>query len=183
MTHYSKLVEKKIKSRSVYRGVTGFNVDTVKLINGKTASREYMLHPGAAAVLAFLDGKILFVEQYRYPVKKVTLEIPAGKMKKGQSPLACAKAELEEETGYKAGKLKKLLSFNTSVAFADEVLHIYFTDTLTKGIRHLDEDEFVNIKLIDFEKALKMVKTGKITDSKTVIALLYYKAFLESGRN
>lgn len=177
MTHYSKLVEKKIKSEKIYRGVTGFNRDTVKLVNGKTAFREYMLHPGASAVLAFVDGKVLFVEQFRYPVDKVTLELPAGKMKKEQSPLACAKAELEEETGYKAGKMKKLLSFNTSVAFSDEVLHIYLAEGLKPGKMHLDEDEFVNVKLIDFDKALKMVQSGKITDSKTVIALLYYKAF------
>lgn len=176
MTHYSKLVEKKIKSKKIYRGVTGFNVDTVRLVNGKTSFREYMLHPGASAVLAFIDGKVLFVEQYRYPVKKVTLELPAGKMKKGQNPLACARAELEEETGYKAGKIKKLLSFNTSVAFSDEVLHIYLAENLKRGKMHLDADEFVNVKLIDYEKALKMVKSGKITDSKTIIALLYYKA-------
>ena len=176
MTHYSKLVEKKIKSKKIYRGVTGFNVDTVRLVNGKTSFREYMLHPGASAVLAFIEGKVLFVEQYRYPVKKVTLELPAGKMKKGQSPLACARAELEEETGYKAGKIKKLLSFNTSVAFSDEVLHIYLAENLKRGKMHLDADEFVNVKLIDYEKALKMVKSGKITDSKTIIALLYYKA-------
>lgn len=176
MTHYSKLVEKKIKSKKIYRGVTGFNVDTVRLVNGKTSFREYMLHPGASAVLAFIDGKVLFVEQYRYPVKKVTLELPAGKMKKGQSPLACARAELEEETGYKAGKIKKLLSFNTSVAFSDEVLHIYLAENLKRGKMHLDADESVNVKLIDYEKALKMVKSGKITDSKTIIALLYYKA-------
>ena len=175
MTHYSKLVEKKIKSKKIYRGVTGFNVDTVRLVNGKTSFREYMLHPGASAVLAFIDGKVLFVEQYRYPVKKVTLELPAGKMKKGQSPLACARAELEEETGYKAGKIKKLLSFNTSVAFSDEVLHIYLAENLKRGKMHLDADEFVNVKLIDYEKALKMVKSGKITDSKTIIALLYYR--------
>ncbi len=176
MTHYSKLVEKKIKSKKIYRGVTGFNVDTVRLVNGKTSFREYMLHPGASAVLAFIEGKVLFVEQYRYPVKKVTLELPAGKMKKGQSPLACARAELEEETGYKAGKIKKMLSFNTSVAFSDEVLHIYLAEDLKRGEMHLDADEFVNVKLIDYEKALKMVKSGKITDSKTIIALLYYKA-------
>lgn len=176
MTHYSKLVEKKIKSKKIYRGVTGFNVDTVRLVNGKTSFREYMLHPGASAVLAFIEGKVLFVEQYRYPVKKVTLELPAGKMKKGQSPLACARAELEEETGYKAGKIKKMLSFNTSVAFSDEVLHIYLVEDLKRGEMHLDADEFVNVKLIDYEKALKMVKSGKITDSKTIIALLYYKA-------
>lgn len=180
MTHYSKLVEKKIKSKKIYRGVTGFNVDTVRLVNGKTSFREYMLHPGASAVLAFIDGKVLFVEQYRYPVKKVTLELPAGKMKKGQRPLACARAELEEETGYKAGKIKKLLSFNTSVAFSDEVLHIYLAENLKRGKMHLDADEFVNVKLIDYEKALKMVKSGKITDSKTIIALLYYKALCKA---
>lgn len=180
MTHYSKLVEKKIKSKKIYRGVTGFNVDTVRLVNGKTSFREYMLHPGASAVLAFIDGKVLFVEQYRYPVKKVTLELPAGKMKKGQSPLACARAELEEETGYKAGKIKKLLSFNTSVAFSDEVLHIYLAENLKRGKMHLDADEFVNVKLIDYEKALRMVKSGKITDSKTIIALLYYKALCKA---
>lgn len=177
MTHYSKLVERKIKSKTIYRGVTGFNVDTVKLINGKTSSREYMLHPGASAVLAFVGGKVLFVEQYRYPVKKVTLELPAGKMKKGQSPLSCARAELEEETGYKAGRVKKMLSFHTSVAFSNEVLHVYLAEGLKRGKTRLDEDEFVNVKLIDFKTALKMVKEGKITDSKTVIALLYYQVF------
>ncbi len=177
MTHYSKLVEKKIKSEKIYRGVTGFNVDTVRLVNGKTSFREYMLHPGASAVLAFIEGKVLLVEQYRYPVKKITLELPAGKMKKGQTPLACARAELEEETGYKAGKIKKLLSFNTSVAFSDEVLHIYLAENLKRGKMHLDADEFVNVKLIDYKKALKMVKSGKISDSKTVIALLYYQNF------
>ena len=116
------------------------------------------------------------MEQYRYPIKKITLEIPAGKRKKGQSYLTCAKAELEEETGFKARSIKKLVSYNPSGAFSDEILNIYFARGLYKGKRHLDDDEFVNVKLIDFDKALKMVKTGKITDSKTVIALLYYKA-------
>lgn len=176
MTYYSKLAEKKISSKCIYRGVIGFNVDTVKLVNGQTSSREYTLHPGASAVLAFIDGKVLFVEQYRYPIKKITLEIPAGKRKKGQSYLTCAKAELEEETGFKARSIKKLVSYNPSGAFSDEILNIYFARGLYKGKRHLDDDEFVNVKLIDFDKALKMVKTGKITDSKTVIALLYYKA-------
>ena len=177
MTYYSKLAEKKISSKAVYRGVIGFNVDSVKLPDGQTSSREYTLHAGASAVLALIDGKVLFVEQYRYPVKKVTLEIPAGKRKKGQSFLACAKAELEEETGFKARKIKKLLTFNPSAAFSDEDLDIYFAQDLYKGKRHLDEDEFVNVKLVPFKKALQMVKSGKITDSKTIIALLYYKNF------
>lgn len=177
MTYYSKLAEKKISSKSIYRGVIGFNEDTVKLIDGQIDTRVYTLHSGASAVLAFAEGKVLFVEQYRYPIKKITLEIPAGKRKKGQSYLACAKAELEEETGFKARSIKKLISYHPSGAFSDETLDIYFAQDLYKGKRHLDYDEFINVKLIPFEKALKMVQSGKITDSKTVIALLYYKAF------
>ena len=177
-THYSKLVERKIKSKKIYKGVIGFNVDTVKLINGKTASREYTVHPGASAVLPLTDdGCIIFVEQYRYPVKTVTLELPAGKLKKGQTPLACAKAELAEETGYRAKSIKKLLDFNPSCAFSDEILHIFTATGLTQGKTNPDDDEFVNTKKIPVEKAFELVKQGKIRDSKTIIGLLYYKTF------
>ena len=176
--HYSKLLEKKVNSKTVYEGVVNFKIDTVRLINGTLSKREYMQHPGASAVLAVENGKVLFVEQYRYPVKKVMLEIPAGKLKPRQTPLACAKAELKEETGYTAKTIKKFLTFNTSAAFADEDLHIFLASGLKAGERHLDEDEFVNVKWIPFTTALKMVKAGKITDSKTIIALLYYKTFL-----
>lgn len=177
-THYSKLVERKIKSKKIYRGVIGFNLDTVKLINGKTATREYSVHPGASAIIPVTDdGCIIFVEQYRYPVQAVTLELPAGKLKKGQSPLACAKAELAEETGFRAKSIKKLLEFNPSCAFSDEVLHIFVASGLKAGETHPDEDEFLNTKKIPVEKAFELVQKGKIRDSKTIIGLLYYKAF------
>ena len=176
--HYSKLLEKKVNSTTVYEGIVNFKVDTVRLINGAVSTREYLQHPGASAVLAVENGKVLLVEQYRYPVKKVMLEIPAGKLKRRQTPLSCAKAELKEETGYTAKNIKKLLTFNTSAAFADENLHIFYASGLKPGKMHLDEDEFVNVKWLSLEHALKMVKNGKITDSKTIIALLFYKAFL-----
>ena len=176
--HYSKLLEKKVNSKTVYEGIVNFKVDTVRLINGTVSKREYMQHPGASAVLAVENGKVLLVEQYRYPVKKIMLEIPAGKLKPLQKPLSCAKAELREETGYTAKNIKKILTFNTSAAFADENLHIFYASGLKAGERHLDDDEFVNVKWISLDKALKMIKAGKITDSKTIIALLYYKAFL-----
>ncbi len=178
--HYSKLLERKVNSKTIYEGVVNFKVDTVRLINGAVSKREYMQHPGASAVLAVENGKILFVEQYRYPVKKVMLEIPAGKLKPRQTPLSCAKAELKEETGYTAKIVKKILTFNTSAAFADENLHIFYAYGLKPGKMHLDEDEFVNVKWLSLERALKMIKTGEITDSKTIIAILYYKVFLES---
>lgn len=176
--HYSKLLEQKVNSKTVYEGVVNFKVDTVRLINGALSKREYMQHPGASAVLAVENGKVLFVEQYRYPVKKVILEIPAGKLKPRQTPLACAKAELKEETGYTAKTIKKLLTFNTSAAFADENLHIFYASGLKPGKTNLDDDEFVNVKWLSLDRVLKMVKAGKITDSKTIIALLYYKAFI-----
>ena len=176
--HYSKLLEQKVSSKTVYEGVVSFKVDKVRLINGAVSKREYLQHPGASAVLAVENGKVLLVEQYRYPVKKVMLEIPAGKLKPRQTPLACAKAELKEETGYRAKSIKKLLTFNTSAAFADEDLHIFYASGLKAGQRHLDEDEFVNVKWLSLDRVFKMIKSGKITDSKTLIALLYYKAFL-----
>lgn len=176
--HYNKLLERKVSSKTIYNGVVGFKVDTVRLINGALSKREYMQHPGASAVLAVENGKVLFVEQYRYPVKRVMLEIPAGKLKPRQTPLACAKAELKEETGYSAKSIKRFLTFNTSAAFADENLHIFYASGLKTGKRHLDDDEFVNVKWLPLPRVYKMIKNGEITDSKTIIALLYYKAFL-----
>lgn len=177
--HYSKLLEKKVNSKTIYQGVVNFKVDTVRLINGAVSKREYMQHPGASAVLAVENGKVLFVEQYRYPVKKVMLEIPAGKLKPRQTPLACAKAELQEETGYTAKTIKRIITFNTSAAFADENLHIFYASGLKPGKTHFDEDEFLNVKWLSLSNAVKMIKAGKITDSKTIIALLFYKVFLD----
>ncbi|MBQ2313030.1 MAG: NUDIX hydrolase, partial [Elusimicrobiaceae bacterium] len=176
---YSKLLEKKVNSKTIYEGVVNFKVDTVRLINGTTSTREYLHHPNASAVLAIENNKVLLVEQYRYPIKKVTLEIPAGKLKPRQTPLACAKAELKEETGYTAKTMKNFLTFNPSSAFADEKLHIFYASGLKAGKMHLDDDEFLNVKWVPVNRVLKMIKTGKIADSKTIIAVLYYKTFLE----
>lgn len=177
--YYSKLAEKKISQKKIYDGVISFYEDQVKLINGQKASRVYTKHPGASAVVPLTDeGKIIFVEQYRYPVNRITLEIPAGKLKTKQTPLACAKAELAEETGFSAKRWQKMLSFNPSTAFSTEILHIFLAQGLKKGKQHLDDDEFVNTKELTLKQSLKYIKTGKIRDSKTIIALLYLKIFL-----
>lgn len=177
--HYSKLSERKISSKAIFRGVVGLNIDTVRLVNGKTATREYMVHPGASAVLAVEAGQVTLVQQYRYPVRALTLELPAGKLKKGQSPLACARAELAEETGLRAVKFKKLISFHPASAFSDEVLHLFLATGLKPGAQNPDEDEFLNVIKMPLERAYKMIASGKITDAKTIIALLYYKNFVE----
>ena len=180
--YYSKLAEKKVSQKKIYDGVISFFKDEVKLINGQKASRVYTKHPGASAVVPLTkEGKIIFVEQYRYPVHKITLEIPAGKLKPKQSPLACAKAELEEETGYSAKKFTKMLAFHPSVAFSTEILHIYLAKDLKKGKQHLDADEFVNTKELTLKQSLQYIKIGKIKDSKTIIAILYLKTFLSNS--
>ena len=132
--YYSKLTEKKVSQKKIYDGIISFYEDQVKLINGQKASRVYTKHPGASAVVPITkESKIIFVEQYRYPVNRITLEIPAGKLKPKQTPLACAKAELAEETGFSAKKWQKMLSFNPSTAFSTEILHIYLAKDLKKG--------------------------------------------------
>lgn len=169
--------ERKHRARLVFSGTVRFRADTVILPNGKKATREFVDHPGAVAVLPVLpDGRLIFVRQYRYPVGEATLEVPAGKLHdRRDSPLARAKAELKEETGYKAGKLKRVLSYWPTPAFSNEVLHVYEASGLRPGAARPDDDEFLTLETLTFAKAWRLVKTGVIRDSKTVIALQAWK--------
>jgi len=171
-----KLIEKLHKRNRVYSGRSvSFSVDKILLPDGNIALREYLEHPGAVAVIPFLSKeKIILVKQFRYPVGQVTYEIPAGKLKKGENPFSCVQRELEEETGFKAKKVKKLLSYWPTPAFSNEVLHIYSAKNLVPARKNPDEDEFIDHIEVPFKKALSWVKSGKIRDSKTIIALLFY---------
>jgi len=178
-----KIVEKLYRRNRIYQGKSvNFSADTIKLPDGKTALREYLEHPGAVAVLPVLpDGKsAVFVRQYRYPIKSVTLEIPAGKIdiRSGESPIKCVRRELEEETGYRASKITKLISYWPTPAFGTEVLHIYLAGGLTRGNFNPDADEFVRPCVIKITDAIKMARDGTIRDSKTLIALFYYALFI-----
>ncbi|MFH1368926.1 MAG: NUDIX hydrolase [Elusimicrobiota bacterium] len=155
-----------------------FYIDEIKLPDGKKAIREYMDHPGAVAVLPFLDKeRVILVKQYRYPVEKITYEIPAGKLDKGENPLSCVRRELEEETGYRPGRVKKICSFWPTPAFSDEVIHVYTADRLSKSKSCPDDDEFIAAKTVQLKQALKWIRSGRIKDSKTVIAILSHAAF------
>ena len=178
MAKHIKLIEKLICKTPVYKGgAVNFNADRVRMLNGKTATREYIDHPGAVAVLPLLGGKVVLVRQYRHPIGEATWEIPAGKLHFGHdAPLNRAKLELQEETGYRTKRLKKLLSFWPCCAFSNELLHIYWTDDLEPGPPSPDEDEFLRVKAFPLKKALMMIRTGKIKDSKTIIALLAWQA-------
>lgn len=175
MSHYSKLKETKVSGRTLYRGVLGVNLDTVRLINGQTATRLYFDHLGACGILPIENGQIYLVQQYRYPVGKTTWEIPAGKREKGQTYLACARAELKQETGLKAKSMKKLLMFHPSNAFSNEQLHLYVATGLTRGKDSPDEDEFLNVKKFPLTDVYRMIDKGQINDAKTLIGLMWYR--------
>lgn len=155
-----------------------FNIDQIRLPNGRPAMREYLDHPGAVAAVPILpSGKIVLVGQYRYPVRELTWELPAGKLAKGENPLSCVRRELREETGYKTGSIKKISSFWPTAAFANEVIHIYLAQKLTAGAVDPDEDEFLLCEAWSLEKAYRAIKTGRIRDSKTIIGLLIYRTW------
>lgn len=171
------LKERFHRKRVLYSGTVDFRADTVVLPNGKKATRAFMAHPGAVAVLPVLpDGRIIFVRQYRYPVGEATLEIPAGKLHSAKdSPLARVKAELQEETGYTARSIKPLADFWPTTAFSNEVLHIYTATGLKPGPASPDDDEFVRTEVLPFGKAWRLLRAGAIMDAKTIIALQAWK--------
>lgn len=170
----SGLIETFVRKKRIWRGrAVNFDVDTVRLPDGKLATREYMDHPGAVGVVPFLDREtIVMVRQYRHPVYEVTLELPAGKLDPGESKLVCVKRELAEETGYTARTIKPLLNYWPTPAFANEVLYLYTATGLKAGKARADEDEFIEAVHVPFKKALAMVLDGRIMDSKTVVAIL-----------
>ncbi|MFW6022696.1 MAG: NUDIX hydrolase [Halanaerobiaceae bacterium] len=161
-----------------YKGkIVNLRVDQVLTPNGNKAEREIVEHPGGVTVLAITeDNKILMVEQYRNPVDEFLLELPAGKLEKGEDPYDCAYRELIEETGYQAGNMEKLFSFHTTPGFCDEFLHLYIARDLKEVGVDPDDDEIIVNHQIEKSDILKMIESGKIKDGKSVIGLLYFLA-------
>jgi len=173
----NRLEEKTLSTENIYSGkVIDLQIDEVKLPNGKTAKRELIKHPGAVAIIAVTaENKIVMVEQFRKALEKTIIEIPAGKLEKGEEPADCAMRELEEETGYECESMELLNSFYTSPGFADEIIHVYLAKGLSKkeDAAGLDEDEFVNLMEMTLDEAQKAIKENRICDAKTVFAVQY----------
>ena len=148
------------------------------LANGHEARWDFIHHDGAAAVLPVADdGKILMVRQYRNALDRYTLEIPAGKLDApGEPKIECAYRELEEETGYRCEKLEYLMSLNTTVAFCDEAIDVFVARNLIPSKQQLDEDESINVERWKLENLQELIYTGKMTDAKTVAAIMAYAA-------
>ncbi len=172
------LEEKCLQSELVY-DCPIFKVynDTVLLPNGKCAARNKITHNGGSAVLPITkDGNVILVEQYRYGISRVTLEIPAGKLECGEEPAACAQRELQEEVGCCTNELISLGTLAVTPAYDSEIIYIYMAECEESGQQNLDEDEFLKLHKFPLQKAVQMVLDGTITDAKTQIAIL--KAFM-----
>lgn len=169
-----ELEEKKLSSEEIFDGVAiHLFRDEILLPNGNKGVREVVRHPGAVCVLPLTeDGDVIFVNQFRYALNRVTLEVPAGKLEKGEDPQEAALRELSEETGIEAKKIVPMGALYTTPALMDEIIYMYIATELSQGEQHLDEDEFVNAVKIPLEKAVEMVMNGEIKDAKTQTIIL-----------
>lgn len=169
-----ELEEKRLSSEEIFDGVAiHLFRDEILLPNGNKGVREVVRHPGAVCVLPLTeDGEVIFVNQFRYALNKVTLEVPAGKLEKGEDPTEAALRELSEETGIEAKKIVPMGALYTTPALMDEIIYMYIATDLSQGEQHLDEDEFVNAIKIPLDKAVEMVMNGEIRDAKTQTMIL-----------
>ncbi|MCL6638167.1 MAG: NUDIX hydrolase [Firmicutes bacterium] len=180
----SKYMEKLLASKRVFVGkVVSLRVDTVELPGGREGTREVVEYPGAVAVVAVNGrGEVYLVRQYRHAVGMELLEIPAGKMEKGEEAEVCARRELLEETGCEAREVKPLLRFFSTPGFTTEEMHLFLASGLTEGKQNPDDDEFIDVEKVPLERALEMVWSGQICDAKSVAGILAAYGCLKGGR-
>jgi ADP-ribose pyrophosphatase len=177
-------MERTVASREVFAGrLLRLRVDEVELDHGRTTTREIVEHPGAVAILAFTDdGQLVLVKQYRKAAERLTVEIPAGTLGRGEAPRDCAARELKEETGYTASTLQPICSFYTAVGFCNEMLHLFLAQGLTAGDQAYEEDENIELITAPVAEAVAMIREGTIVDSKTVAGVFWAELF-QSGNS
>lgn len=176
MSHDLHLIESELSSETIYRGaLLHVRKDRVQLPNGNESVREYIIHPGAVVILAFLDnGNLLFERQYRYPLRQVFLELPAGKIDQGEAIIDTARRELREETGYVAAAWEHLGVMHPCIGYSDERIEIFAAHGLQfSGEKQLDHNEFLDVVEISPDEARQAVWDGRITDAKTITALFW----------
>ncbi len=166
-------MEQKIKTiKSLGTKYFSVNLDEVKKGNGRVTKRVFINHPQASAIIPFIsDDKIIMVRQYRYALKRETLEIPAGKIDEGESPEQCIKREMIEETGFDAGSIEWIYTYAPAVGYSNELIHIYKGEHLHKLDATIDNSEISSIEIIEIKEVLEMIKNHTIYDSKTIIAM------------
>lgn len=162
-------------NRQIYRGaVIEVVTEDVDLPQGRSARLDLIRHPGAAAVVPFLSNEeVLLIRQYRHAAGGYILEVPAGKLDPGEAPEACARRELEEETGWRAGTCERLTSVLTTPGFTDERIHLFMASELSSAQQNLQDDEIIELVPMAFQDALDLVWKGEIEDGKTALALIH----------
>lgn len=175
------MTEKTISSETLFEGrIIHVRRDVVELPNGSISTREVVQHPGGVAIVPIDDeGNVYMVRQYRYPLGRLCLEVPAGKLEYGEDHRECGLRELSEETGMETDNFQYLGVFCPSPGYCQELIHIYLATDLRQGKIHTDEDEFLEVEKYPLEELLSMVREGKIQDGKTVIGLLLAKDVLQ----
>ena len=170
-----KKIEKTHKAKTVYDGkILRLNVDEVILPDGRLASREIIHHHGGVCVLAVVDGKIPLVKQFRYAYGEETLELPAGKLEKGENPYDAGIRELEEETGLKADSLTSFGFMYPSPGYTNEIIHLYVANSVRKTKMHLDDDEYIDVIYYSIDEIIDLIKQNVINDAKTISLVLKY---------
>lgn len=174
----------RIGTRRVYAGrLLKIDVDTVRMPHGTALELEMVRHPGACAVVPLLsapeseDPTVLLIEQYRYAAGGRIWEIPAGVLHPGEAPEACAKRELEEETGARAGQLEHLTTIYTTPGFTDERIHLFLATEITVGEPRVEPDEFIQVEALPISRVLEMIREGELIDAKSIVALLYVAGY------
>lgn len=180
LKHDRALAETCVESTTLYAGnFLTLKRDTVELPDGKHATREFVLHPGAVMVIPlFDDGRVLMERQYRYPLSRVMTEFPAGKLDPQEGALACAKRELREETGYTAREYVYLTRIHPVISYSTEFIDIYLARGLIAGEANLDEGEFLETFTTTLPELLDWVRNGRITDVKTIIGTFWLEKAL-----
>lgn len=175
------LSERRLSGSLVFDGkLLKVRSDTVRLPDGGTAEREWIDHPGAVAVIALTDsGELVMERQYRYALGCDMIEIPAGKIDPGEDPLATARRELKEETGYTAAEWRHLATVHIAIGYSNEHIEIFLARELKQELANLDDEEFVEVFTLPLATALAWVREGRITDAKTVSCLFWAEKILD----
>jgi ADP-ribose pyrophosphatase len=181
-------VSNRISSKRVYSGkIISVDLDSVRFPNGTVGDLEMVRHPGASAVVPFLDPldspdpRVVLIRQYRYATEGYVYEIPAGRLDPGEDPKDCAMRELREETGYSARELIPLTTFYTTPGFTDERIHLFAASGLTEGDSQTESDEVLDLAPMTLSSAIALMASGDLVDGKSMIGLFFAERFLRRG--